>query len=266
MIAFPGDHTRFEAPPLTEGPAARPGRGQVGLGLAQILNLQPGSTLAAQLPSGREVRFRVAGVVRAFERQGASSTSSRSGSAARRPPRSRSGSIRRRRLRVRASSGAPAWCRILPAGSPVSRCRAGRLARAASSTCRRAVPDGRSARRSRLPLRDRPVARADRAGAARRPGDRARARRRRQAAGEHRRRRGGSGRPARDRRRGRAERWVVGPAVARLAASYVSLSLEPTAPAVAATALGLALGTALTVLWATRLVTRGPVVGWLRER
>ena len=63
-----------------------------------------------------------------------------------------------------------------------------------------------------------------------------------------------------------AERWVVGPAVARLAASYVSLSLEPTAAAVAATALGLAFGTALTVLWATRLVIRGPVVGWLRER
>ena len=62
------------------------------------------------------------------------------------------------------------------------------------------------------------------------------------------------------------ERWLVGPAVARLAASYVSLTLEPSAAAVGLTALGLLAGTAVTVLWATRLVTRGPVVAWMRER
>ena len=61
------------------------------------------------------------------------------------------------------------------------------------------------------------------------------------------------------------ERWLVGPAVARLAASYVSLSLAPSATAVAVTAAGLIAGAAVTVLWATRLVTRGPVVAWLRE-
>jgi ABC-type lipoprotein release transport system permease subunit len=63
-----------------------------------------------------------------------------------------------------------------------------------------------------------------------------------------------------------AQRWLVGPAVARLAASYVSLTLEPSAAAVGLTALGLLVGTAVAVLWATRLVTRGPVVAWMRER
>jgi hypothetical protein len=62
-----------------------------------------------------------------------------------------------------------------------------------------------------------------------------------------------------------AERWLVGPAVSRLAASYVSLTLEPTAAAVALTAAGLLLGAAVTLLWATRLATRGPVVTWLRD-
>src|ERR671928_942682 len=71
MIAYPGDHTRFEAPALAQGRRLRgPDEAEVGLGLAQILNLYPGSTLAAQLPSGRELRFQVVGVVRAFERQG----------------------------------------------------------------------------------------------------------------------------------------------------------------------------------------------------
>ena len=51
-------------------PAARPGEVEVGLGLADALGLRPGSTLAAQLPGGDEVRFRVAGVVRALENDG----------------------------------------------------------------------------------------------------------------------------------------------------------------------------------------------------
>src|SRR5439155_7968847 len=71
VIAFPGDHTRFEAPALAQGRRLRrPDEVEVGLGLAQILNLYPGSTLAAQLPNGRELRYRVVGVVRALERQG----------------------------------------------------------------------------------------------------------------------------------------------------------------------------------------------------
>jgi ABC-type antimicrobial peptide transport system permease subunit len=71
LIAFSGDHTRFEAPPLAEGRRLRgPGEAEVGEGLADALGLRPGSMLAAQLPSGQEVRFRVAGIVRALEVSG----------------------------------------------------------------------------------------------------------------------------------------------------------------------------------------------------
>ena len=71
IVAYPGDHTRFEAPPLAAGRRLRgAGEIEVGLGLADALGLRPGSALAAQLPSGEEVRFRVAGVVRALENDG----------------------------------------------------------------------------------------------------------------------------------------------------------------------------------------------------
>jgi hypothetical protein len=68
LVAYPGDHTRFEAPPLAAGRRLRgPGEAEVGQGLADALGLRPGSTLAVQLPSGPEVRFRVVGVVRALD-------------------------------------------------------------------------------------------------------------------------------------------------------------------------------------------------------
>ena len=71
LVAYRGDHTEFEAPPLAEGRRVRgPGEVEVGLGLADALGLRPGSTLAAQLPSGAEARFRVSGVVRALENDG----------------------------------------------------------------------------------------------------------------------------------------------------------------------------------------------------
>ena len=71
LVAYPGDHTEFEAPPLAEGRRVRgPGEAEVGLGLADALGLRPGSTLAAQLRSGAEVRFRVTGIVRALEHDG----------------------------------------------------------------------------------------------------------------------------------------------------------------------------------------------------
>jgi len=71
FVAFAGDHTRFEAPPLAEGRRLRgPGEAEVGAGLADALGLRPGSTLAAQLPSGSEVRFRVSGVVHGLENDG----------------------------------------------------------------------------------------------------------------------------------------------------------------------------------------------------
>ena len=71
VIAYPGNHTVFEAPPLVSGKRLR-GRGQaeVGLGLAQALGLSPGSTLAIQLASGTELRLRVAGVVSSLDHDG----------------------------------------------------------------------------------------------------------------------------------------------------------------------------------------------------
>jgi ABC-type antimicrobial peptide transport system permease subunit len=71
VIAYPGDHTAFEAPPLVSGARLR-GRGQaeVGAGLADALGLSPGSTLAVQLGNGRELRLRVSGVVGSLDHDG----------------------------------------------------------------------------------------------------------------------------------------------------------------------------------------------------
>ena len=72
MIAYPGDHTSFEAPPLGRGPPAaraRAGRGRARAG--------PGARAARrarrwriQLASGRELRLRVAGVVSSLDHDG----------------------------------------------------------------------------------------------------------------------------------------------------------------------------------------------------
>jgi hypothetical protein len=71
MIAYPGDHTDFEDPPLAEGRRIRgPDEVEVGLGMADALGLRPGSVLAVQIPDGGEVRFRVSGIVRALENDG----------------------------------------------------------------------------------------------------------------------------------------------------------------------------------------------------
>lgn len=71
VIAYPDDHTAFEAPPLTAGNRLR-GRdeAEVGVGLAGALGLAPGATLAIQLPSGNELRLRVAGVVSSLDHDG----------------------------------------------------------------------------------------------------------------------------------------------------------------------------------------------------
>ena len=71
VIAYPGNHTVFEAPPLESGTRLRgDGQAEVGLGLAQALGLSPGSTLAIQLASGSELRLRVAGVVSSLDHDG----------------------------------------------------------------------------------------------------------------------------------------------------------------------------------------------------
>jgi len=71
VIGYPGDHTVFEAPSLASGRRLHgPHETEVGLGLAEVLGLRVGSTLAAELPSGREARFRVAGIVNSLQHDG----------------------------------------------------------------------------------------------------------------------------------------------------------------------------------------------------
>jgi ABC-type lipoprotein release transport system permease subunit len=71
LIAFRGDHTQFEDPPLVEGSHLHGPRGaEVGRGLAQLLGLRVGSTLALALASGRELRLRVSGIVSSLEHDG----------------------------------------------------------------------------------------------------------------------------------------------------------------------------------------------------
>jgi ABC-type lipoprotein release transport system permease subunit len=71
VVAYPGDHTRFEAPPLAAGRRVRgAGEAEVGVGLADALGLRVGSTLALQPQAPREARFRVVGIVRALQDEG----------------------------------------------------------------------------------------------------------------------------------------------------------------------------------------------------
>jgi predicted lysophospholipase L1 biosynthesis ABC-type transport system permease subunit len=269
VIAFPGDHTRFEAPSLAEGRRLRgPREAEVGLGLAQILNVRPGSTLAAQLPSGRELRFRVAGIVKAFERQGRVAYVQ--------PQRLGGEASAEIAVRLRPSADVSAVERELEDAGFFASSSRGIAGESVQSWATRssgfinvlvallrtvAVLDAlvclyAIAQLLALTVQER------RGGLAT---VRALGGRHRQLAGIV----AAAAAPVvvlailvgvv-------AERWLVGPAVARLAASYVSLSLEPSATAVGLTALGLLAGTAVTVLWATRLVARGPVIAWMRER
>ena len=71
LVAFPQGGESFETPPLAEGRRRRArDEVEVGAGLAETLGLRPGSTLAVALPTGSELRFRVAGIVRALENDG----------------------------------------------------------------------------------------------------------------------------------------------------------------------------------------------------
>jgi ABC-type antimicrobial peptide transport system permease subunit len=71
LVGFSGDVTSYESPPLAAGRRVRGGgEAEVGAGLARALDLHVGGTLAAQLPSGRELRFRVVGIVDALRDEG----------------------------------------------------------------------------------------------------------------------------------------------------------------------------------------------------
>jgi ABC-type lipoprotein release transport system permease subunit len=71
VIAYPSDPTKFEDPPLVSGSWLHgPHQAVVGVGLAQVLGLSRGATLALALPSGTEARFQVVGTVNALEHDG----------------------------------------------------------------------------------------------------------------------------------------------------------------------------------------------------
>jgi hypothetical protein len=71
VIAYPGNHTVFEAPPLVAGRRlSGPRQAEVGVGLADALGLSPGSTLALALSSGGELRLRVSGLVSSLDHDG----------------------------------------------------------------------------------------------------------------------------------------------------------------------------------------------------
>jgi hypothetical protein len=71
VVAFAGDHTTYEAPPLVSGRRLRGShQAEVGAGLADALGLRAGATLALALPSGRELRLRVSGIVSSLAHDG----------------------------------------------------------------------------------------------------------------------------------------------------------------------------------------------------
>jgi ABC-type antimicrobial peptide transport system permease subunit len=71
VVAYPGDHTAFEAPPLVSGQRLRGlHQAEVGLGLANALGLNDGSTLALAFSSGHELRLTVAGIVSSLDHDG----------------------------------------------------------------------------------------------------------------------------------------------------------------------------------------------------
>jgi ABC-type antimicrobial peptide transport system permease subunit len=71
VIAYPGDHTRFEDPPLASGQRLRgQHQAEVGVGLANALGLAPGSDLLLELSSGHELQLRVSGTVSSLDDDG----------------------------------------------------------------------------------------------------------------------------------------------------------------------------------------------------
>ncbi|HWE59258.1 MAG TPA: FtsX-like permease family protein [Solirubrobacteraceae bacterium] len=71
VIAYPLDHTLFEAPPLASGGRLHGNHeAEVGVGLANALGLAPRSELLLELPSGKQLRLRVSGTVSSLEDEG----------------------------------------------------------------------------------------------------------------------------------------------------------------------------------------------------
>ena len=245
------------------GASSGPNEVEVGVGMADALGLRPGSTLAAQIPDGGEVRFKVAGIVRALENDGRIAWVQPEKLLAARPDLNP-------QVVVRLEPGADPAAVTQAAGRArrppaAGRCRADRQRRL-PRRARRGAPRRRPRGRARLPVRARPGADRHRARAPRRGRAAARGRRRR----PHRRRSSSPARRSRSRSRRRSRAWcsrssVFGPLVARLAASFASLPLSPTVGQVALVTGGLLALSVIATALVARRVLREPVVAGLRE-
>jgi hypothetical protein len=257
VVAYPGDHTIFEAPPLVSGTRLRGGgQAEVGLGLSQALGLDPGSILAVELDNGRELRLHVAGVVSSLAHDGRVAYVPAAALLAADP-----GVADSEQLAVRLKPGANAAA-VSAALGPSATAATGAIARgvplvAVLRSILRAVAivDGLVClyaliQACALTVQERrrtvSVVRAF-----------------------------GAGGPAVRRLLAGAvialvvpaailgvalERIVLGPALARLAASYVVLGLGASGAEIAAVVAGLALAGAVAVVWVARQATRESVI------
>jgi ABC-type lipoprotein release transport system permease subunit len=261
LIAYRGDHTTFEDPPLVEGSHLHGGRqAEVGKGLAQLLGLRVGSTLALALASGRELRLRVGGIVSSLEHDG------------------RIAYVPERAL-LRAEPDAPAKLAVIVAPGASTKTVTAELERlGANVTASNGVAGGSKALVDALRGLLLTIAAVDglvclymltQALAL--------------TAGERRsaiavlRACGAGARSIRVLLAGAAlavlvpaaivavllERYVLGPAVARLAEGYASLSLAADAAEIAILLVGLAAIGAVAVWWVVRRVTARPIAGGL---
>ncbi|MCW2978853.1 MAG: FtsX-like permease family protein, partial [Solirubrobacterales bacterium] len=262
LIAFRGDHTQFEDPPLVEGSHLHGDRqAEVGRGLAQLLGLRVGSTLALALASGRELRLRVGGIVSSLEHDG------------------RIAYVPERAL-LRAEPDAPEKLAVIVAPGASTKTVTAELERiGAQVTTSTGVAGGGKTLVDALRGLLLTIAAVDvlvclymltQALAL--------------TAGERRsaiavlRACGAGARSIRVLLAGAAlavlvpaaviavalERFVLGPAVSRLAEGYASLSLAADAAEIAALLIGLAAIGALAVWWVVRRVTARPIAGGLR--
>ena len=161
MIAFRGDHTPLRGPAAGRRRRLRgAGEAEVGRGLAQVLGLDVGSTLALALSSGRELRLRVSGIVSAVEHDGrVAYVPARALLAA--EPDAPGEARRRRRPRRQHARRWPPSCEAL--GSTVDHHRGRRRQRpGAGRRAAGAAADDRPGRRPRLPLHAGAGAGADR--------------------------------------------------------------------------------------------------------
>jgi len=258
VVAYGRDHTRFEAPPLASGSRYRGNdEAEVGVGLANALGLSLGSQLLLELPSGKQLSLRVSGTVSSLDFDGLVAYVPAAALLAADPAASSQVAVlldpHASPTRVTAELN---QLGVGPKATEGATARGAPLVAVLKTILRAvAVLDGLvcvyalvQACALIMQERRRTVAVLRACGA---------------GAGSVRRLLSGSvltllapatviGIVL--------ERFVFGPALSNLAASYAALDLSPTGLEVGATVLGLALSGALAVFWVTRGALREPVV------